>query len=66
MTFSDIVYAMTGVFGWVVIALVAVALVFLLAGYLRQARAIVRTDGWSALGQHVRRHVLTRRPRHRR
>jgi len=65
VSFRDILYTTTGAFGWVIIGLALVALVYVMAGYLRQARAILRDGGWPALWQHIRRHVLTRRPRNR-
>jgi len=66
VSFSEVLYAATGAFGWIIIALTALALMTVLVGYARTARAIIRDEGWPAFWQHVRRHVLTRRPRHRR
>jgi hypothetical protein len=63
MTFGEILYAVTGAFGWVVIGLAAIALAFVLAGYLRTARRIQRYEGWPALWAAIRRNVLTRKPR---
>ena len=65
MTFSETIYAATGAFGWVIIALAVVALLSVVAGYWRQARTIARERGWPALWQHIRVHVLTRKPRNR-
>ena len=65
MTFGETLYAVTDAFGWVVIALAAVTLLWVIAGYARQAQTIRRERGWSGLWQHIRIHVLTRKPRNR-
>jgi hypothetical protein len=66
MSFRETIFATTDIFGWVIIVLVVVALVVVMISYFGQARAIVRAEGWPALWQHIRRHVLTRKPRNRR
>ncbi len=66
MSFAEIIYAVTGAAGWIIIALAVVALGFVIAGYLRQAREIVSSDGYGELWRQIRKHVLTRKPRHRR
>lgn len=65
MSFTETIYATTGAFGWVIIALAAGALLYVVAGYMRQAQAIVREAGWAELWRQVRVHVLTRKPRNR-
>ena len=65
MTFSETLYAVTGGFGWVVIGLAVLTLLWVIAGYLSQARTILRDSGWRALWQHIRVHILTRKPRNR-
>ena len=63
MTFAEIVYAITGAFGWLIIALAVVALGFLLVAYARTALRIQREQGWTGLWQAIRVNVLTRKPR---
>lgn len=65
MSFQDVLFGMTGFAGWIIIAMVVIALGFVVGGYIRQAVRIVRSDGWSALWQQIRIHVLTRKPRNR-
>lgn len=65
MSFSETIYAMNGAFGWVIIALAAGALLYVIAGYLKQAHTIVRDAGWAELWRQVKVHVLTRKPRNR-
>ena len=66
MSFAETIYAMTGAFGWVIIALAACALLYVVVGYVRQAHTIVRNAGWAELWRQVKLHVLTRKPRNRR
>ena len=63
MTFAEILYAVTGAFGWLIIALAIIALPFIVLSYARTARAIQRERGWSGLWQAIRENVLTRKPR---
>lgn len=65
MSFAETIHALTGGFGWIIIALAMVALAWLVVGYLRQAHAIVRKSGWPELWRQVRVHILTRNPRNR-
>ena len=65
MSFKDIVFAITGAFGWLIIGLAVLALVYVTVGYLRLARDIVRREGWGELWQQIRKNALTRPPRHR-
>lgn len=65
MSFGETIYAMTGAFGWVIIALAACALLYVIFGYLRLANTIVRDAGWAELWRQVKVHVLTRKPRNR-
>lgn len=65
MTFAETIYATTGAFGWVVIGLAVVALVYVIVGYAARARRIVRDSGWPELWRQIRVHVLTRKPRNR-
>lgn len=66
ITFAETLYAVTGGFGWIIIAVAVLTLIWLIVGYIRDARAIARTSGWRGLWNHIRVHVLTRKPRHRR
>jgi hypothetical protein len=63
MTFAEILYAVTGAFGWLIIALAVVALGFVLVAYARTALLIQREQGWTGLWQAIRVNVLTRKPR---
>ena len=63
MTFAEILYAVTGAFGWLIIALAVVALGFVLVAYARTALRIQREQGWTGLWQAIRVNVLTRKPR---
>lgn len=63
MSFADILYAVTGAFGWVIIALAVIALAFVLIGYGKTALRIQRERGWPGLWQSIRENVLTRKPR---
>ena len=63
MTFAEILYAVTGAFGWLIIALAVVALGFVLVAYARPALRIQREQGWTGLWQAIRVNVLTRKPR---
>ena len=63
MSFAEILYAVTGAFGWLIIALAIIALGFVVLGYARTARSIQREQGWTGLWQAIRRNVLTRKPR---
>jgi hypothetical protein len=63
MSFRDILYAVTGAFGWVIIALAIIALGFVLLGYARSALRIQRQQGWTGLWKAIRRNMLTRKPR---
>ena len=65
MTFKDVIFEVAGALGWVIIALTALALIFVVIGYARTANEIRRQQGWSGLWQHIRKHVLTRPPRQR-
>jgi hypothetical protein len=63
MTFAEILYAVTGAFGWLIIALAVVALGFVLVACARTALLIQREQGWTGLWQAIRVNVLTRKPR---
>jgi cytochrome b len=63
MSFRETLFAITDLFGWIIIGLAVVALAFVVIGYVRQARLIVREQGWAGLARHIRHRVLTRRPR---
>ena len=63
MTFAEILYAVTGAFGWLIIALAMIALGFVILNYARTALRIQREHGWSGLWQAIRENVLTRKPR---
>jgi hypothetical protein len=63
MTFAEILYAVTGAFGWLIIGLAIIALVFVVLGYARTAHQIQREQGWPGLWQAIRKNVLTRKPR---
>lgn len=65
MSFAETIYALTGAFGWVIIALAIIALAWIIVGYLRQAHTIVKESGWPELWRQVRVHILTRKPRNR-
>jgi hypothetical protein len=63
MTFAEILYAVTGAFGWLIIALAVIALGFVLVAYARTALRIKREQGWTGLWQAIRENVLTRKRR---
>ncbi len=63
MTFAEILYAVTGAFGWLIIALAVVALGSVLITYARTALQIQREQGWAGLWQAIRENVLTRKRR---
>ena len=63
MTFAEILYAVTGAFGWLIIALAIIALGFVILSYARTALRIQREQGWAGLWQAIRENVLTRKPR---
>ena len=65
MTFGEVIFAVTEAFGWVIIAAAVIALFFVLWRYAQIARDVLREGGWPALWQHIRVHVLTRKPRRR-
>lgn len=63
MSTSEAIFWVTGLGGWIIIAVVVIALICVVFGYLKQAVEIVRTQGWHQLWQQIRVHVLTRKPR---
>ena len=63
MTFAEILYTVTGAFGWLIITLAIIALGFVLLGYARTALHIQREQSWPGLWQAIRQNVLTRKRR---